>query len=201
MRTDDQLQRVPAVEVLHAIRAEATGVLAPWRDMNAEDLVVVRRIRPERIQHHSVSTGGPFVDFADDLNGLRDPAQVVQLGNGVPDAAMDAKDRSFHQRRDGKELEDVVDTLPDAIAIPSELPRAVGVEAVVHVHQPVLVVPSDQEDPLGIKDLQRKEQGNHITRIGTPVDKVAQEHIVHREDVSTPLVWPGEGVEELQEVQ
>mmetsp|Transcript_134835 Transcript_134835/g.336425 ORF Transcript_134835/g.336425 Transcript_134835/m.336425 type:complete len:206 (-) Transcript_134835:369-986(-) len=140
VRAYDELQAVPAVELLHPVGAESARVLPTRRHVHAQDLVVVCRIAPESVKYDAIPPRGARRDLPGDLNGFRDAAQVIQRADAVPDAAVYAEDGVVDQRRDGQKLEDIIHPLPHELSLMVEHPKAVLVETVVDVHQAVLVV-------------------------------------------------------------
>merc|ERR1712039_416419 len=100
VRPDDELQAVPAVEVLHSIWAESARVLPSWRHVDAEDLVVVRWVGPECVENDPVPPRSARVDLAADLYRLRDATQVLYRVDAISDAAVYAEDGAVDQCRD-----------------------------------------------------------------------------------------------------
>jgi len=47
--TDNKLEAISTVEILHTVWPKSTSVLSARRDVNAEDAVVVSGVRPQRI--------------------------------------------------------------------------------------------------------------------------------------------------------
>ena len=125
-------------------------------------LAVPAGIGPEQFVDDLVGLGlGVVVD----LEGALDLLDLVDGLEGVADAAVAAEDVVLDDRSDGQLLEDLVDPVEEGVAVVDvllELRRALVPETHAPVHLAVLVRPPQQDEVLGVLDLQREQQEDRL---------------------------------------
>ena len=125
-------------------------------------LAVPAGIGPEQFVDDLVGLGlGVVVD----LEGAFDLFDLVDGLEGVADAAVAAEDVVLDDRSDGQLLEDLVDPVEEGVAVVDvllELRRALAPETHAPVHLAVLVRPPQQDEVLGVLDLQREQQEDRL---------------------------------------
>ena len=132
----------------------------------APPLVVLLGVAPQEVaQEALVRNLGRPVDLLYFLEGL-------QVGTQPP---VHAQDLGLHQGGDGDAVEAADEPLVQPVAVP---PLALVVEAVDLVHVLALVVAPQQEEVVGVLQLEGEQQADRLDGLLAPVDVVPQEQVV-----------------------
>jgi len=127
---------------------------------------VLVRVRPEQVTQQSLvwDVGGPH-DASDLLHRLKVRTQ----------SPVTTEDLLVHDGSHGQAVEAVCESLPQLDVVS---PLAFVVEAVDPVDGRALVVPTEQEEVLGVLDLVSQEQTDSLQRLLPSVHVIPQEQVV-----------------------
>jgi len=114
---------------------------------------------------------------------------------------METEDLARNESSNGEPLENVVHDGPDSLALRlRKSGDAFVIKAVYLVDTGILVVSSDENDLVGIRDLQRQQEKHDFETFGSSIHKISIEQILHLENVSQLMARIAERSEEAHKI-
>ena len=192
VRTDHHAHVGPLQERVQVISAEVDDVVLLLRITNivlleAVLLFLLMRVRPEEVDHSLVVVSRVSAEL--DLYRSLDALNAFDVLHGRPDTTMAHEDLAVLAADSCKRqvLEALIDLSKARVRIVDVLAESTGAlctEATVAIHILVLVVTSQENNLLGVLELESHEEADDLERVLALVDIVAKEDVVVRMDVT-----------------